>query len=92
MKTTRLSNLALKTFRSDDNKIIEGNGRVNETRVNLSDKFKNNKSKTLTHVANNKAIGKPNFLTLNAKKAFNQLQLAFIKALIFQNFDLKGHI
>ena len=38
------------------------------------------------------AIGKHNFLTPNAKKAFNQLQLAFIKAPILQYFDLESHI
>ena len=38
------------------------------------------------------ATGKPNFLTPNAKKAFNQLRLAFIKAPILQHFDLENHI
>ena len=38
------------------------------------------------------ATEKPNFLTPNIKKAFNHLRLAFIKALIFQHFDLKNHI
>ena len=44
------------------------------------------------HMPNIGAIRKPNFLTPNAKKAFNHLQLAFIKASIFQHFDLKSHI
>ena len=44
------------------------------------------------HIPNIRAIEKPNFLTLNAKKVFNHLQLAFVKAPILQNFDLKSHI
>ena len=38
------------------------------------------------------ATGEPNFLTLDAKKTFNHLRLAFIKAPILQYFDLKSHI
>ena len=38
------------------------------------------------------ATKEPNFLTSNAKKAFNQLRLAFIKAPILQHFDLKSYI
>ena len=34
----------------------------------------------------------PNFLTPNAKKAFNHLRLAFIKTPILQHFDLESHI
>ena len=37
----------------------------------------------------NKIIG---YLTPNARWAFIQLRQAFIKALIFQHFDLKCHI
>ena len=37
-------------------------------------------------------MGKPNFLTPDANKAFNYLWLAFIKALILRHFDLKSHI
>ena len=33
-----------------------------------------------------------NFLTPNAKKIFNYLQLAFIKTPILRHFDLKSHI
>ena len=36
--------------------------------------------------------GIPNFLTPDAKKAFNHLRLVFIKALILQHFDLESHI
>ena len=35
---------------------------------------------------------KPNFITANTKKAFNYLRLAFIKALIFQYFELESYI
>ena len=41
---------------------------------------------------NIKAMEKPNFLTSDAKKAFNHLRLAFIKAPIFWHFDLENHI
>ena len=41
---------------------------------------------------NIRATREPNFLTSNAKKAFSSLQLAFIKALILQHFDLENHI
>ena len=34
----------------------------------------------------------PKFLTLDARTAFNHLQLAFIETLILQYFDLKCHI
>ena len=44
------------------------------------------------YMPNIRAIGKSNFLTPNAKKAFNHLRLAFIKALIPQHFDLENHI
>ena len=46
----------------------------------------------MTCVPNIGAMREPNFLTLDAKKAFNYLQLAFIKALILQHFDLESHI
>ena len=77
-------------FRADDNKIIGGNSsRANETVVNLS---KNKKSRKSTCVPNIGATGKLNFLISNAKKAFNYLWLAFIKAAILQHFDPKSHI
>ena len=41
---------------------------------------------------NIEATKKSIFFTLNAKKAFNYLWLAFIKALIPQHFNLKSHI
>lgn len=39
-----------------------------------------------------KATGNSNFLTLEAKLAFFWLKQAFIKTLIFYQFDLKGYI
>ena len=38
------------------------------------------------------ATGEPNFLTPNAKKAFNHLRLAFIEAPILRYFDPESHI
>ena len=90
LKTTESSEeLAPKAFRADNNKVIEVGDRAHETVMNLS---KNNKSKNSMRMPNIGAIEKPNFLTPNAKKAFNHLQLAFIKAPILQHFDLKSHI
>ena len=85
LKTIRLSNLALKAFRADDNEIVgDGGSRANETVKNLS--------KNLTCVPNIRAIRELNFLTSNAKKAFNYLRLTFIEAPIFRHFDLKSYI
>ena len=86
LKTTKLSDeLAPKAFKANDNKVVGGgSSRVNETVMNSS--------KKLTRVLNIEAIEEPTFLTLNIKKVFNQLRLAFIKAPIFRHFDLKSHI
>ena len=91
MKITRSSKkLALKAFKIDNNKIVNINGnRANKIVINL---FKNKKSKNLIYISNIGAIKKPNFLIFDAKKTFNYLQLAFIKALILQHFDLKSYI
>ena len=76
LKTTKLSKLALKAFKIDDDKIVGGDSkRTNKTVVNLF--------KKTTCVLNIGATNEPFFLILNAKKAFNQLRLAFIKFLIF---------
>ena len=75
LKTTRSSEeLALKTFRVDDNEVV-GSGGDSET--------VRNSSRKLTCVPNIRATGEPNFLTPNTKKAFNHLKLAFIEAPIF---------
>ena len=89
LKTTKLSNLASKGFRADDNEVVGVGGRANGTVVNLS---KNKISKNLTCVLNIGATGEPNFLTPDVKKAFNHLRLAIIKALILWQFDLESHI
>ena len=79
LKTTGSSDeSAPKAFRADNNKVVrDDSGRANGTVVNLS---KNKKSRNLMRMPNIGAMGKPNFLTPNAKKAFNHLWLAFIKA------------
>ena len=77
-------------FRAGNNKVVRGGGgRTNETVVDLS---KNEKSRKLTCMLNIGATEKPNFLTFNARKAFNYLRLAFIEAPIFRHFDLESHI
>ena len=85
LKTTRLSDLALRKLRAD--KVIRGSGKDNNK--NLSKKLRNVKSGIQIHI---KTTGKPTFLTPGAKKVFNQLRQAFIEALIFQHFDLECHI
>ena len=90
LKTTRLSKSVSKAFMANNNEVdSSGGSRANEIIVNLS---KNMKSKKLMHMLNIGAMRKPNFLIFNAKKTFNHLWLAFIKALIFRHFDLKSHI
>ena len=79
LKATRLLDLAPKAFRANNNEVIGIGGRANRMIVNLS---KNKKFRNLTHVLNIKVIKKSIFLTFNAKKAFNYLHLAFIKATI----------
>ena len=90
LKTTGSSESAPKVFRADDDEVVGGGGgRANGTVVNL---FKNEKSRKSMRVPNIEATREPNFLTPDAKKAFNHLQLAFIKAPIPQHFDLESHI
>ena len=81
--------MAPKAFKADDNKVVGVGGKANRTVVNSS---KNEKSRNLTRVLNIGATKKPNFLIPDAKKAFNYLRLAFIKAPILQHFDPKSHI
>ena len=92
LKTIKSSDeSASKAFRADGNKVVSGggSGRANGTVVNSS---KNEKSRNSTRVPNIGATGEPNFLTPDAKKAFNHLRLAFIKAPILRHFDPKSHI
>ena len=93
LKTTGLfEESALRAFRAGNDAVVGGGSdRADETVVDLS-KSKNEKSRKLMHVSNVGAIGEPNFLTPDAKKAFNHLQLAFIKVPILRHFDSKCHI
>ena len=75
--------LALKIFRADNNEVVGGGG---------GSKMVRNLSRKSTRMPNIGATKESNFLTPNAKKAFNHLRLAFIKALILQHFDLESHI
>ena len=91
LKTTGSSEkLAPKAFKAGNNKVVKsGGGKADKTVVDLS---KNEKFGKLTHVLNIGATEKPNFVNPNAKKTFNYLRLAFIKAPIFQHFDLESYI
>ena len=91
LKTTRLSKtLAPKAFKAGNNEVVRGDGdRANEIVMDLS---KNKKSKKSTRMPNIGFTEEPNFLTSDAKKAFNHLRLAFIKTPILRHFDLKRHI
>ena len=81
MEIIKSLDLALKALKADKNRVVsDDDNRTNEIVMNLCE---NKKSRNLTHVSNIEAIGKSNFLTSNAKKIFNYLRLAFIKALIF---------
>ena len=84
LKTTGSSKeIALKTFKADNNEVV-GGGKANKT-------IKNSSRKSI-RMPNIGAIREPNFLTPDAKKTFNHLWLAFIKAPILQHFDLESHI
>ena len=74
MRTTRLSEeLAPKTFIANSNKVVgDGGSRANKTI--------RNSSRNLTCMLNIGALKELNFLTPDAKKVFNYLRLAFIKA------------
>ena len=71
-------------FKTDNYKVVIIGNETNKTVINS---FKN-----LMHMPNIRATGRATFLTFNAKKAFNHLSQAFIKALIFQHLDLESHI
>ena len=78
---------APRVFRAGNNKVVGGGG--NETVMNLS---KNKKSRKSTQVPIIRATEEPNFLTSNAKKTFNHLRLAFIKAPILRHFDFENYV
>ena len=76
-----------KAFKANNNEVvggISGGDRTNKT--------VKNSSKNLTRVPNIRATRKPIFLTPNAKKTFNYLRPAFIKAAILRHFDLESYI
>ena len=93
LKTTGSSEeSAPRAFRAGNDEVVGGGGgRADETVVDSSTS-KNEKSRKSTRVPNIGATGEPNFLTPDAKKAFNYLRLAFIKAPILQHFDPESHI
>ena len=83
---------ALRAFKAGNDEVVgDGSGRADKTVVDSS-KSKNEKPRKSMRMPNVGAIGEPNFLTPDAKKAFNYLRLAFIKALTLQHFDLESHI
>ena len=96
LKTTGLSNdLAPKMFKADGDEVVGGGGgKVNETVKNLSKpkKSENEKSEILMHSLDIRATREPMFLTPKARKAFNHLRQAFIKAPILWHFDPECHI
>ena len=91
LKITKLfKKLAPKMLKTNNNEFVgSSSNEANETTVNLS---KNNKSRNLTCMLNIKAMEKSIFLILNAKKAFNYLKQALIKASILEYFNLKSYI
>ena len=97
LKTTESSeDLALNVFRANSNEVVGdiGSSKADKTFKNLSKskKLKNDKSKSLTCCLNIKATEESTFLTPGAKKVFNHLRQAFVKAPIFLHFDSKYHI
>lgn len=86
--------LALKVFKTNDNKIIAVSSRANKIFKNLSElkKSKNKNSRNLIYVQDIGTMEKPIFLISSIKNALNYLWQALIEAQIFQHFDLKSHI
>ena len=69
LKTTELSNLASRELGT--NEVVGGGGKADDRNLSKSKKSKNTKSGIQTHVG---ATREPTFLTLSARKAFNQLR------------------
>ena len=88
LKTTGSSDLASR-LGADDDEVVGGGGKADNKNLSKSKKSKNVKSGVQTCLG---ATGKPTFLTLDTRKAFNQLRQAFTEAPIFRHFDLKFHI
>ena len=94
LKTTGLSeDFAINVFRAKNNEVVRSvnDDKADETAKNLSKfkKLKNENSENLTCV---EVIEEPIFLILSAKKTFNCLRQAFVKAPIFWYFDSECHI
>ena len=85
---TGLSDLAPRLGTNDD-EVVGGGGKANDRNLSKSKKSKKAKSGIQTRLG---TTGKPTFLTLDARKAFNQLRQAFTKAPILQHFDPECHI
>ena len=60
--------------------------------ISQSKKSKNKKSENSIYILTTGARKRPTFITFNAKKAFNHLKQAFIKAPILRHFDQECHI
>ena len=69
--------------------INDDSSKTNKIVVNSFNKSKNEKFENQTYI---KAVEKPIFLISDTKNAFNYLKQLFIKASIFQLFDLKCYI
>lgn len=80
---------------ANNKKIVQNdNNKVDKIVKNLSKfkELKNNQSNNLTYISNIKAMKKSIFLIFNINKIFNCLKQIFIKAFIFQYFNLKCYI
>ena len=71
LKIIKLSNLAFKIFKADDNKVVRVDNRANKMIINL---FKKDEFRNLIYMLNIKTMDKPSFLIFNTKKTFNYLR------------------
>ena len=94
LKTTGLFKKSVpKTFKANSTKVFRSvdSGKAYKTVKNLFPS-KKAKNESQTHMPNIGATEKLEFLTPGAKETFNQLRLAFTKALILWHFHLKYYI
>ena len=93
LMTTRSSGeLASKIFIAGNKEFVESGSSRTDERVKNSSKSKTLKNEKFEIQACIGAIRESTFLTFGAKKVFNRLRQAFVKAPIPQHFDLKCHI